>query len=63
MFVVFFISEQNSNLTKIEKSNLTLLKNEIEILNLSGNENIFPNIYQDLIYNVLKIMIKKTQLQ
>ena len=57
-FLFFLTSEQNLNLAKMEKFDLRLLKNEIVILNLSANKNIFPNTYQSSIYDVAEVQIK-----
>ena len=43
----------------MEKIDLKLLKNEIVVLNLSANNNIFANIYQSSIYNVAEVAVKK----
>ena len=45
-FLFFLTSEQNLNLAKMEKIDLRLLKNEIVVLNLSANKNIFVNTYE-----------------
>ena len=52
-------SEQNLNLAKTEKIDLRLLKNEIVVLNLSANKNIFANTYQSSIYEVAEVAVKK----
>lgn len=41
LFLFFLESEQNLNLTKMEKTALRLLKNEIAVLNLSVNKKYF----------------------
>ena len=41
LFLFFLTSEQS--LAKLEKNDLRLLKNEIVILDLSANKNIFAN--------------------
>ena len=48
-------SEQNLNLAKTEKIDLRLLKNEIVVLNLSANNNIFASTYQSSIYDVAEV--------
>ena len=52
-------SEKNLNLAKMEKIDLRLLKNEIVVLNLSANTNIFANTYQSSIYDVTEVAVKK----
>lgn len=59
LFLFFLTSEQNLNLAKIEKIDLTLLKNEIVVLNLSASKNIFANTYQSSIYDVAEVRVKK----
>ena len=58
-FLFFLTSEQNLNLAKMEKFDLRLLKNEIVVLNLSANNNIFANTYQSSIYDVAEVAVKK----
>lgn len=58
-FLFFLTSEQNLNLAKMEKFDLRLLKNEIVVLNLSANKNIFTNTYQSSIYDVAEVAVKK----
>ena len=58
-FLFFLTSEQNLNLAKMEKFDLRLLKNEIVVLNLSANKNIFANTYQSSIYDVAEVAVKK----
>ena len=58
-FLFFLTSEQNLNLAKMEKFDLKLLKNEIVVLNLSANNNIFANTYQSSIYDVAEVAVKK----
>ena len=43
----------------MEKIDLRLLKNEIVVLNLSANKNIFANTYQSSIYDVAEVGVKK----
>ena len=43
----------------MEKIDLRLLKNEIVVLNLSANKNIFVNTYQSSIYDVEEVAVKK----
>ena len=52
-------SEQNLNLVKTEKIDLILLKNEIVILNLNANKNIFTTTYQSSIYDGSEVAVKK----
>ena len=59
LFLFFFTSEQNLNLAKMEKVDLRLLQNEIVVLNLSANKNIFANTYQSSIYDVAEVTVKK----
>ena len=59
LFLFFLTSEQNLNLAKTEKIDLRLLKNEIVVLNLSANKNIFANTYQSSIYDVAEVVVKK----
>ena len=59
LFLFFLTSEQNLNLAKMEKIDLRLLKNEIVVLNLSANKNIFANTYQSSIYDVAEVAVKK----
>ena len=59
LFLFFLTSEQNLNLAKMEKTDLRLLKNEIVVLNLSVNKNIFASTYQSSIYNVTEVAVKK----
>ena len=59
LFLFFLTSEQNLNLAKMEKIDLRLLKNEIVVLNLSANKNIFANTYQSSIYGVAEVAVKK----
>ena len=59
LFLFFLTSEQNLNLAKTEKIDLRLLKNEIVVLNLSANKNIFANTYQSSIYEVAEVAVKK----
>ena len=64
LFLFFLTSEQNLNLAKMEKIDLKLLKNEITVLNLNPNKNIFANTYQSSIYEVAEVGVKKkTRLQ
>lgn len=58
-FLFFLISEQNLNLVKMETFDLRLLKDEIVVLNLSTNQNIFANNYQSSIYDVAEVAVKK----
>jgi len=58
-FLFFLTSEQNLNLAKMEKIDLRLLKNEIVVLNLSANKNIFVNTYESSIYDVEEVAVKK----
>ena len=58
-FLFFLTSEQNLNLAKMEKFDLKLLKNEIVVLNLSANKNMFANTYQSSIYDVAEVAVKK----
>lgn len=44
----------------MEKIDLRLLKNEIVVLNLSANKNIFANTYQSSIYDVGQVVVKKS---
>jgi hypothetical protein len=43
----------------MEKFDLRLLKNEIIVLNLSANKNIFANTHQSSIYDVAEVAVKK----
>jgi hypothetical protein len=58
-FLFLLMSEQNLNLAKMEKLDLILLKNEIVVLNLSANNNIFANTYKSSIYDVAEVAVKK----
>jgi hypothetical protein len=58
-FLLFLTSEPNLNLAKMEKFDLRLLKNEIAVLNLSANKNIFANTYESSIYDVAEVAVKK----
>jgi len=50
--------ETNLNLIKTEKSNLQLLQNNIEILNLNAsNKNTINDVYRSLIQDVLEVAI------
>lgn len=59
LFLFFLTSEQNLNLAKMEQIDLRLLKNEIVVLNLSANTNIFTNTSQSSIYEVAEVSVKK----
>ena len=59
LFLFFLTSEQNLNLAKMEKIDLKLLKNEITVLNINPNTNIFANTYQSSIYEVAEVGVKK----
>lgn len=43
----------------MEQFDLRSLKNEIVVLNLSVNNNIFANTYQSSIYDVAKVAVKQ----
>jgi len=43
----------------MEKFDLRLLKNEIAVLNLSANKNIFANTYEFSIYDMAEVSVKK----
>lgn len=58
-FIFFLMSEQSLNFPKMEKPDLRLLKNEIVVLNLSANKNIFANTYESSIYDVEEVASKK----
>lgn len=58
-FLFLLMSEQSLNLAKMEKFDLRLLKNEIVVLNLSANKNIFVNTYESSIYDVEEVAVKK----
>jgi len=58
-FLFLLMSEQSLNLAKMEKPDLRLLKNEIVVLNLSANKNIFANTYESSIYDVEEVASKK----
>lgn len=57
-FLFLLMSEQSLNLAKMEKFNLRLLKNEIVVLNLNANKNIFVNTYESLTYDDEEITVK-----
>lgn len=59
LLLFFSTSKQNLNLAKMEKIDLRLLKNEIVVLNLSANKNIFANTYQPSIYDIAQVAVKK----
>jgi hypothetical protein len=61
-FLFSLTSVQSLNLAKMEKPDLRLLKNEIVVLNLSANKNIFANTYESSIYDVEEVA-SKTRLQ
>ena len=58
-FIFLLTSEQSLNFPKMEKPDLRLLKNEIVVLNLSANKNIFANTYESSIYDVEEVAFKK----
>jgi hypothetical protein len=51
---------QNLNLAEMQKSDFKLLKDEIFILNLSNNKNIFANSYESSIYDVTEVSVNKS---
>lgn len=58
-FLFFLTFETNLNLAEMEKFDLRLLKNEIVLLNLSANKNIFANTSESSIYDVAEVSVKK----
>lgn len=58
-FLFFLTFEPNLNLAEMEKFDLRLLKNEIVLLNLSANKNIFANTSESSIYDVAEVSVKK----
>ena len=58
-FIFLLMSESSLNLPKMEEPDLRLLKNEIIILNLSENKNIFSDTYESSIYDLEEVASKK----
>jgi hypothetical protein len=56
-FCFFFTSEQSFNLSKIENTDLMLIKNEIKVLNLTTTKNSS----QSLIYDVTQVSVENQE--